>query len=130
LAKATSGIDNFYGRYLLSAIPEGAVVPIKSDVPSMMLLDGTLLVTKIDKTQLEQMSPVLGYLLVKQFFPLRDIKAYPKLSFMTKEMYQDYRREDANKQLASLDTEIEKIQGIVSSLSAQLQAQPGQQYAI
>ncbi len=130
LAKTTSGEDNFYGKYLLSAIPQSVIFPVQSDTPSMMLLDGTLIITKADQSQLETLSPVIAYLLVKQYFPTRDIKFYPKLSFMTKEMFAKYRLEDENEQLASINLELDTIQGMVSSLSASLKENPRQERSI
>lgn len=129
-AKITSGSDNMYGRYLLPSIPQGVVLPVTKEMPSMILLDNTLIVTRVDEEQLEAISPELGYLLVKQYFPRRLIKAYPKLSFMDKTGYQKYRQEDAKKKIVQIDKEIEKMQGIVSSLSAQLETDTRQKRQI
>lgn len=130
LAQATSGTDNFYGNYVLSAIPQQMIIPITVKLPSMLLFDDTLIVTDFDERQLETMSPLLGYLLIKHYFPRRFIQSYPNVVFMDQEEYRLYRNDDAQKKLEKIDTEIEKIEGKISSLSAQLKTDSKQKRAL
>lgn len=129
IAKATSGTNNFYGKYMFAAVPKGLIVPTNNTTSSMILLDNTLIVSSIEKSQLESMSPLLGYLLVKQYFPRRAIKAYPKVVFMEKDAYREFRRVDAQKKIVRIDTEIEKVQVMISSLSASLKTTTKQKRA-
>lgn len=123
LAKATSGTNNFYGEYMLSGIPSFLIPPSQDEHYAVLLIDNTVIVGNLEGEKLEAMSPFLGYLLVKQHFPRRVIKAYPKVTFMDRDEYALFRAEDALKKVERIDVELEKIDSMIASLSAQIETE-------
>lgn len=126
IATATTGKDNLYGRYVLQTIPSSFVLPIHTLRSSILLLDNTLIVTEIDPSDMEAISPTVGYLFVQQYFPTRKIKALPKISIMNRQEYLAYRQEDAKQKIASIDMKLATIAAAVSSTSASMEQDKNQ----
>ncbi len=121
IATAASGNDNLYGKYILSSIPSFLILPIKKQSASMLLIDNTLIITAIDSHDMERVSPVIGYLFIKQYFWGRLIKSYPKVAIMNNTEYVSYRQRNFLKKLAAIDVTIQKLDENISSLSAEIQ---------
>src|SRR5437667_194613 len=85
---------SIYGNYLLPSIPRFLVVTIKQPRSHIMLIDNTLIITEIDPIELQKISPVIGYLFVKHYFPIRRIRTYPKIAIMSRQEYLTYRKGD------------------------------------
>lgn len=120
VAKATSGPTNFYGKYMLSAIPNSLVLPVTQTLPHMLLIDNTLIITEITQKDVQEVGQYIGYLFVKNYFPARKIKSFPKLSVMTRAEYGQLRKQDAYEKLIKIDAAIEQIDEYRSSIAAQL----------
>ncbi|HEX7041642.1 MAG TPA: hypothetical protein VF189_00170 [Patescibacteria group bacterium] len=118
IAQNMTGTDNFYGSYILPRIPNFFILPIERNLSSMILADNTLIFTKIDKSDLQEVAPILGYSYVKQYFPDRNIRQNPKILIMTPSEYIKHRQETADKRSIELDSEINLINDKISSLSA------------
>ena len=91
IATATTGTDTVYGKYFLQAIPHFLVIPIQKPNASILLIDNTLIVTQLDPLDMQAISPYIGYLFIKQYFPERNIKFYPKVTIMDKKQYIQFR---------------------------------------
>lgn len=120
LAKASSGNNNFYGEIILSNIPKIIIIPIKNELSNLLLLDNSLIINKVNITDIEKISPEIGYLMLKNNFPLRDIKKYPNVSVMDENEYLVFRKKDAQQKINKIISESEKMEDSVSSISASI----------
>jgi hypothetical protein len=117
IAYATTGTENFYGAHILPSIPSFVVLPTKK-IASTLLLDNTLIFSEINQSDLEKISPIIGYQLIQHYFPTRYIKAYPKILTMDLAEYEKYRIADFNKKAASINNDFKKNELNISSGSA------------
>jgi hypothetical protein len=120
IARATTGVDNFYGSDVVQSIPKTIVIPTKKIDAGVMLLDNTLIVTQLSQSDMQMLSPVVGFLFLREYFITRQIKAFPQIGIVTKSEYTKFRNEETKKKLATIDKEVLKMESIVSSLSASL----------
>lgn len=120
LAKIASGTTNLYGNVFLSAVPTVMIFPVEQQQP-MVLLDNAVIVTKSDQKTFSETGAILGYWLVKDYFPRRTIKSFPEISFMTTTEYGQFRQDDAQEKIEMIDGQLAKIDSYVSSLSAQME---------
>ncbi|HSW88866.1 MAG TPA: hypothetical protein VLG12_06915 [Candidatus Saccharimonadales bacterium] len=118
VANATTGTDNFYGKYILSSVPKYLITPISNPKAGTVLLDNTLIITQSNQQDLQTISPVLGYLFVQRYFPTRPIKSFPKVTIMKRQEYLKYRGIDYYKKITKIDKEIATIEDKISSISA------------
>lgn len=121
IAMTQSGDSNFYGKYILPSIPPFLILPVKDQESSLLMVDNTLVFTQIDPEELASISPILGFLLVKEHFKTRYIKPPPDVAIMGKNEYVKAREEDMIIKTKRVDQEIQKIESMVSSLSASIQ---------
>jgi hypothetical protein len=126
IAQATSGKNHFYGSMILTTIPGFLVIPHGSENPSLMLLDNSLIVSEINQSDIEILSPVIGHLLVQHNFPTRKIKAYPKISLMQKAEYAEFRKRESAKKLIQIDDELKLLEDKISSVSATIELDKNQ----
>jgi hypothetical protein len=120
IAKSSGGADNLYSTKLLNSIPGFLILPLGKTSSNLMLLDNYLIINSLNATDIEKISPVLGYLYLQENFPLRQIKAYPRISVMDKSTFQKFRQKDFVDKKIKIDNEISKMQSSISSLSAQI----------
>ncbi len=123
VARATSGPKTYYGNTVLKNIPNIFIFAPEYINAELLVIDNTIIITAISPADLQEISPAVGYLLVKNYFKSRQIRAYPIVSIMSRDEYAEYRMEDNKKKLVKIDQQIEKIEGYVSSLSASLESQ-------
>ncbi len=119
-AKAAGGTSNFYGDKILNGVPEFLILPNNKDVVNLLLLDNTLVVSGISVNDMEKISPLIGYLIVKNYFPLRQIKSLPKVNVMNENEYLVFRKNDATEKIKMIDIEIKKMGEFISSVSASI----------
>ncbi len=120
IAQATTGTDSFYGEYILPAIPSFTVLPT-GKIGSTILIDRTLIISSINKADLEKITPVVAYLFVKSYFPNRQIKHYPKVSIMNEAEYAKFRTEDYAKKFKGLNQQLELAKSLTASTAAAIQ---------
>lgn len=121
LATATSGSNNFYGTVVLPFFPQRLVQTIKLPASGIVFLDNTLVVTDQSAVAFEKISPVLGYLLVKQYFPEKRIKSLPKVIFMSEHDYLNYRGQEENKKMHHLDEQEGKLDDAKRNMAASIE---------
>ena len=117
IAQVTGGAANFYSQTFLDAIPDVFIFPVNKPPSSLVSLDNTLIVTGIVNSDIQEISPVIGYLFLEEYFPNRVIKKYPKVTVMTQKQYQSFRQSDAKQKMAKIDVEIQKMEDGISSIS-------------
>jgi hypothetical protein len=119
IAAAISGTSTFYGSTILPSIPSFLLPPIKDLGPSI-LLDNTVIIANVNKTELETLSPIVGYMFIKHYFPERSIHFYPKFIVIDDNEYESYRALDSKEKLKTLDTQLTALNEAISSDSASL----------
>lgn len=119
IAKSTTGDTNFYGKYILKSVPGFLIIPMSSKY-SEALIDNSLIITKLDRVQIQTLSPTLGYLLLKKYFWGRQIKSFPAISAMTQADFIKFRQKDAAVKAKLVSDELVKLDSNISSISAVL----------
>jgi hypothetical protein len=123
VARATSGPKTFYGSTVLKSIPHIFILAPEKINVDLLMIDNTIIITAISPSDLEAISPAVGYQLVKNYFKSRQIRMYPVVTILNREEYEEYRKEDAKKKIVKIDQQMEKIEDYISSLSASLETQ-------
>lgn len=117
IAKATSGTNSFYGKYILSSIPSFLVIPA-GKIGSTILIDKSLIISDINKKELEQLTPVVCYLFIKDYFPDRNIKHFPTYSIMNTNEYTKFRLDDYAGKFKIISKQLTNTQALIASISA------------
>lgn len=121
MASVTTGEETFYGKYIVPAFPSFLAIPNNSLGGNIVLIDNTLFITDINSQEARQISPVVGYLLVKDSFWDTFIKSYPSIVHIDKESYLVYRSTQFTTRDQTLDAELEKFEDSIGTVSAQIQ---------
>lgn len=103
IARAQSGRDSFYGSRIVPYIPQTSILPIKQVGEGVVMVGDTLVVSEINSTAFQTISPVVSYSFIRQYFPKRNIKFYPQVELMDEEQYKDYRKQDYEHKLMLFD---------------------------
>jgi hypothetical protein len=119
IAQATTGTDSFYGKYVLYSIPGFVVLPT-GDIGSTILIDKTLIISAINKKDLEKITPVIVYSFIKAYFPDRDIKHFPKVTIMSSNEYAKFRQTDYADKFNKINAQIIKTKESIASTSAKI----------
>lgn len=117
IAIAQSGKMNFYGSRILASTPNFLVLPAKKTDEGVLMVGNTLIIKKINSPDFQLVSPILGHLMIKNYFPGRNIKTYPKVEFMDKSGYLGYRKEDFANKLKLFDELIAKVENEIMNLT-------------
>jgi hypothetical protein len=120
IAGTFSGTNSFYGYYILPSIPGFLVLPTKYPASSLLLIDNTLIIIRLNPNDLQEISPTISNLLVQQYFSQRNIKKYPKITIMNKTEYQKYRKSQFEADLVTVDRETGKYKAQIASISASI----------
>lgn len=115
IATASSGKDSFYGSRIIPSTPF-IVVPAKEIEEGVLMVGNALIVNKIDSPDFQKVSPVVSYLMIRKYFPDKNIKSYPQVALMDKGEYLDYRKGDFGNKLEKFDEVIAKIQDNTETL--------------
>jgi hypothetical protein len=121
LAAASTGRHNFYATDVISVIPGIMVVPVGKSPTGLALVDNTLIFTKINQADIQAVSQIVGYLLLKNYFPERVIKDHPQIQMISRNDYQILRGKEADSRIASLETKIQIFQSNILHLSSDIQ---------
>jgi hypothetical protein len=119
IAQATTGTDSFYGKYILSSIP-GLVVLPTGNIGSTILIDKTLIISAINKKDLEKITPIIVYSFIKSYFPNREIKHFPKVTIMSIAEYTKFRQADYADKFNKIKQQIANTNKLIASTSAQI----------
>jgi hypothetical protein len=118
IAIANAGSDNFFGKNILTSVPSALVIPIAKKLPDTLYIGDFLIFANINYQDLELLSPRLGYLLVKSYFPERNIKFYPKTRIMQETEYLAHRKFDSLKKAENINKAILSVDDKISSFSS------------
>ncbi|HVZ11942.1 MAG TPA: hypothetical protein VG965_02840 [Patescibacteria group bacterium] len=118
VAAESAGTTSSYATSILHSVPPFLIIPVSKPQTGIVLIDNTLIITDPQKANFEQISPVLAYLFVKEYFATRTIKSYPKIAIMDALEYSKFRKDDAADKQKKIDQEVAKITTDIASESA------------
>jgi len=120
LAEVSSGTDNFYGKHILKSFPAVFVLTESKNQPDILLVDDTLIISQVTSSQIQKLSPALGYLLVQNYFTQSSIIHFPKVDLISVEEYKNFRRNDFIDKLKLVDLYQKATQDSIATYSAQI----------
>ncbi|MEO6508771.1 MAG: hypothetical protein ABIO02_02360 [Patescibacteria group bacterium] len=121
IAQTTSGTETFYGKYVLSGIPKYFTLPLRKFNSGIILVDDRLIITQLNPSELQQVSPILSHLLVQKYFNQKAIRSYPHISLMGKKEYEVHRQQDYQDTLLKIDQEVVRFANQKSSTELSLE---------
>jgi hypothetical protein len=114
LANPNQSSNSFYLKSIVSHIPSLLILPLQLPDKSVFMLKNMIVVRSINPSEIEPLSPYIGYLLVKSYFNGRFIKSYPSVKVMGRQEYLDYRISQYDKIISKLNTYIQSIEDEIS----------------
>ncbi|TXH05370.1 MAG: hypothetical protein E6R05_02235 [Candidatus Moraniibacteriota bacterium] len=112
---------SFYSNSLKSfVVRKFSPVPGVVSDARVYLVGNSLIIGEIEQKDLEKLAPVFGRILVSQYFGSRFIKDEPQLSVIGRQEYLKYREEQINKVIADIQSDLEQVQSIVSSIAEEI----------
>lgn len=118
IAVSSSGKENYYGKFILTSIPDILLLPLKNRSEDIALVNETLIIKNFDPDYIQDLSPYLGYLYVKSLFPGRNIKYYPHVFLENGMSYQKYREKDFAEKIAGIEYSLGSVTGNIASSSS------------
>jgi len=109
MAVASAGKGSFFANVILPSTPEFLIGNTKKADSGMLLIDDTLVITEVNPVDIWSVSPVVGHLLVKRYFPNTSIRAYPIVSIMDREEYDKFREKDFKAKLVRVDETLAEV---------------------
>ena len=122
LAISNQTSNSFYAKAIVSQIPSLLVVPLQLPNNSVFMLNNLLVVKNINPSDIEPLSPYIGYLLVKTYFDGRLIKSYPIVKLMGRQEYLDYRVSQFNQKISNVNTAIQNLEDEISTYYGRIQS--------
>jgi hypothetical protein len=110
IATAEVGKKSFYGTNVIPTVSRFLVLPAKKLDEGVVLVGDTIIVININSQEFQMVSPVVAYLMIKDYFPRQEIKSYPKVELMSREEYVAFRRGDFGEKLKTFDEVISQIE--------------------
>lgn len=105
LTKASSGIENFYGNVILSSIPNALIFSISQELPNIISLDNTLIISQVSTSDMKKISPLLSTILIKNYFSDRQLKSNAKIIVMDEKEYLEFRNKDVKEKISNIKTQ-------------------------
>lgn len=85
-----------------------------------LLPNNTLVIREIDKKKIEDLSPTIGWVLVKNHFDKKYIKEFPNVKLMSKQEYIKYRDDKINEQINEIQGYIDQAVDIINTYYARI----------
>lgn len=121
IAQAASGTGNLYGAVFLPSAARFGLYTGDFSYSNIYLMDNKLIINNLDKKDLPEVSPFLGYLFIKKYFPYREVRSFPVVEIKSKDEYLSYRKQDIETKVGKIDLELNKLNFLIGSLSATLE---------
>src|SRR3989344_3483118 len=110
MAVASAGKGSFFANVILPWTPEFLVAGTRKTDSGMLLIDDALVITEVNPVDIWSVSPVVGHLLVKRYFPNTSIRAYPIVSIMDREEYDMFREKDFQAKLVRVGETLAEVE--------------------
>jgi hypothetical protein len=106
----------YYTDVILKQLPSNLIIPLGIPNEPLVMSNNNLIINSVDKDQMETISPILGKLLVKNYFKNRFIKDEPTLQVLGRQDYLKFREDQINSTLAEVDKYIQAVKDVISSI--------------
>lgn len=105
----------FYSKEIMPSVVNFFIpsLNIPKDV-AIITVNNKIIIREFNKDIIEKVSPALGKLMVETYFSSRNIKDEPNVSLVGRQEYLKLREEQINKQVAEIDKDIDKAQGLIN----------------
>ncbi|MDO8657600.1 MAG: hypothetical protein Q7K55_02570 [Candidatus Levybacteria bacterium] len=107
---------NYYTQYVIKSIPSNLTVSIGVPNDPLIMYGDNLIINSLEKDQMEAISPVLGKLLVKEYFTNRFIKDEPTVEVLGRQDYLKFREDQINSYLTEIDDLIKTITTVINRI--------------
>ncbi|MEK7525976.1 MAG: hypothetical protein AAB546_00685 [Patescibacteria group bacterium] len=98
-----SGLSDYYQKQVIAVVPNSLLIKTSIPKDSMLMVKNYLFVNEIKDDEIQQVSPVLGYKLVKAHFGGKYIKSYPEVKVLGRQDYLKFREEQINKRVKAIE---------------------------
>lgn len=113
--------SRFYTQQIVNNIPDIFLTSLDIPEEALIMFGDNLLVTEINKDEIEAISPTIGRLFVRQYLDPRYIKDEPVVKVMGRQEYLKYRDDQINKQIDEIDKLIGETQAYLNQLYSNIQ---------
>jgi hypothetical protein len=111
------GQSSYYIQRIVKSIPSSLSFKINIPKQSMVMVKNTLVVSELNKDDIQTVSPTIAKIFLKTYFKSRYLKdSVPSLTVMGRQDYLSFREKQINDRVAKLDELIKKIKDYLSSL--------------
>jgi len=121
VALASAGKNTFYGNFIIKSVPTVLLLPVEKKDSAMFLVANTLIITQLHLSEMEAVSPYIGYHLVKRYFPQRQIKSYPRITTLNRDEYITFRKADAVNRIRKVESQIQNVVTSINETNPKLQ---------
>jgi len=109
IAIASAGKDNFYARKVVSDFPVFLILPARKTNSGVLQVGDSLIISEINSSEFQNISPVIANLMIQRYFPKQIIKKYPKVELMSNDEYKNFRKNDFENKFKKFDEVISQI---------------------
>lgn len=121
MALINSNQNNFYINSVIPSIPSILIIPFQTPSKSLFLVNNILVVKNINPSDIEPISPYIGYLIVKDYFKGRYIKSYPSVKVMGRQEYLNYRIQQYENVISKFNDYLQSLKNQLSNYYGQIQ---------
>lgn len=118
-----SGKYNFYGSRVIPNLPSTLILTSKIIDSDVLLVGDTLMVKNINSNDFQEISPVVAFLMINDYFPGKAVKPYSQLFLVEKEDYLSFREGNFMDKMEAIDGLIVRITQNVDELSVSIEDQ-------
>ena len=121
-----SGKTNYYSSCIIPII-SNIFILTNNDLQRSIFIGGdTLFVNDINSDNFQKLSPVVGYLMIKDYFPKKVIRPFPQLSLVDKKDYAEFRKGNFKDKLETIDQLVMNIGKNIEELEISIKGQQSQ----
>jgi hypothetical protein len=109
--------NSYYTQRIIKNIPSYLSLQINIPKKSLVMVGNTLIVSELNKDDVQSVSPTIAKIFLKHYFKSRYLKENaPNMTVMGRQDYLTFREKQIDDQVAKLDDVIQKIKDYISTL--------------
>lgn len=109
-----SSLSQYYTKEVIAKLPNSLLISTSIPKNSFLMVGNNLVVVEIKDDEIQQISPVLGYKLVKAYFGSRYIKSYPEIKVLGRQDYLKFREDQINKRVKTIESVLADVKKALS----------------
>jgi hypothetical protein len=106
--------NSYYSQNILKLIPQNIIFTSIDEVGGVVLIKNKLIFRKIEKEEIENLSPMLGKLYVQNYLEDRYVKDVPKIEVLGRQEYLKYREDQLNERILVLKDYLYKAETLLN----------------